>query len=103
MSDEWLESFENFYKDMGPKPSEKHSIERNDVNGPYSKENCRWATSKEQARNKTSNRFVKWNNEVKCLAEWSEILFPEKRNSIISNRIRKGWSIEKAFSTPAFR
>jgi hypothetical protein len=37
---------------MGPKPSPKHSLDRIDVNGPYAKDNCRWATAKEQAINK---------------------------------------------------
>ena len=53
--DRWLESFENFYEDMGPKPSPTHSIDRIDnyklVDG-YSKDNCRWATKREQSLNK---------------------------------------------------
>jgi hypothetical protein len=60
--DRWLESFWNFYEDMGPKPSPKHSIDRIDVNGNYEPSNCRWATATEQSHNtrvfKTSSTGV---------------------------------------------
>ncbi len=48
--DEWLESFSNFYRDMGDKP-EGLTLERIDVNGNYCKENCFWDTPTEQAYN----------------------------------------------------
>ena len=57
--DRWRDSFENFLEDMGSKPSNKHSIDRIDVNGNYDPENCKWSTSQEQARNKRNQRDVK--------------------------------------------
>lgn len=50
----WLENYENFLADMGRRPSDKHSLERDEVNGNYEPNNCRWATAVEQQRNKTS-------------------------------------------------
>ena len=51
--DRWLECFKNFFDDMGPRPSNRHSIDRIDSNGMYEPSNCRWATYSEQNTNKS--------------------------------------------------
>lgn len=50
--DRWIDSFENFFSDMGKRPTVKHSIDRINVNGNYEPSNCRWASPIEQRRNR---------------------------------------------------
>lgn len=96
--DSWLK-FENFFSDMGERPSRKHSIDRIDVNGNYEPGNCRWATKEEQANNTRSNHFIEFNGEKLTLAQWERKLGLPR--DILKQRITNyGWSIEKALTTP---
>jgi len=65
--DRWLNSVENFYTDMGDRPPGM-SLDRIDNNGDYGPDNCRWATTKEQNRNKRNNRLI----EGKPMVDWCE-------------------------------
>lgn len=53
----WL-VFLKFHADMGQRPSRYHTLHRIDNNGPYSKGNCKWATAKEQGRNRSDNKLT---------------------------------------------
>lgn len=93
--DEWKNSFETFYKDMGDKPKGTN-IDRIDNNGNYCKENCRWATRKEQMRNTRRNKMITYRKETMSLAEWAERL--SINYPMLWQRLKRGWSIEKTFN-----
>lgn len=89
--------FENFLADMGVCPVGL-TLDRIDNNAGYSRENCRWVTMKEQARNRRSNHLLEHKGEVLCISEWAERLGIKK--STIKMRLEAGWSTEKALTHP---
>jgi hypothetical protein len=93
----WLDSFENFYEDMGNCPK-GFSIERINNDEGYNKSNCIWASSKTQSMNRRSNFIVNYKGEEKPLKQWCEDLNLEYKK--VFARIKQlGWTIDKALST----
>lgn len=60
MCEKWVNSFEEFLKDMGKRPSSKYSIDRINNNGNYEPSNCKWSTVLEQNNNKRNNKAKKY-------------------------------------------
>lgn len=88
---EW-KSYEEFYSDMWESYKDWLTIERNDVNWNYSKENCRWATMKEQANNKRNTRILEYKWIKHTIWEWSDIR-KIKRSTISQRFYSYGWTI----------
>lgn len=94
----WRHSFEMFLQDVGKAPTPNHSIDRYpDNNGDYRPGNVRWATVSQQARNRRTNTRITFNGRTMNIGEWERHLgFPRL---LLTNRLRGGWSIEKALTT----
>jgi hypothetical protein len=97
--DRWQNSFENFFADVGPKPTKLHTLERIDVNGHYEPSNVRWATTMEQGANMRSNRMITAFGETKHMQEWRRA-FGLKQGTLW-DRLNRGWDVERAISEPA--
>lgn len=92
----WKNSFINFYKDMGDKPSKRYSLDRIDVNGDYEPNNCRWATIEQQNRNRRNIKMYEFNGEFDCLMNWAEKFGISK--DVIRNRVRQNWDMYKIYN-----
>lgn len=109
--DRWLEpgkGFANFLDDMGKRPGgytrngrPLYTLDRIDTNGDYCPENCRWATVKEQCRNKRNNVVLTFQGETHCVTEWAEKLGINR--STIYMRIHYGYETKDVLSTNRVR
>lgn len=95
---EWIDSFERFYNWAISNGYEDNlTIDRKDFNGNYEPNNCRWATIKQQARNRSDNVMIEFNGERKCRMDWA--LQIGISNTALVKRL-KNWTLEEALTKP---
>ncbi len=93
--DRWLNSFSSFLEDMGDRPKGM-SIERIKNDLGYFKDNCRWATPKDQTNNMVSNRILSYNGKAMSISLWAKETGIGE--STIRERIRHGWPVDAALT-----
>lgn len=86
-----------FFEDMGHPPEGK-TLGRKNNDGDYEPANCRWETQEQQNNNTCRSRYVTWQGRTQTIKSWAEELDLEPRR--ISERLRRGWSVERALTVP---
>ncbi len=99
--DKWRKSYKFFLEDMGRIPTLKHTIERIDNNKGYSPENCKWATRREQANNRSNNHIITFKGKAFSAMEWSRLIGINSLTLIA--RINRGWTPEKTLTQPLLK
>lgn len=88
----------NFIEDVPPRPSKHHTLDRIDNDRGYEPGNVRWASPKEQSRNRRNRRLLTVGGVTKLMVEWAEVTGISMQT--IHRRLKLGWDDERAVLTP---
>lgn len=91
-------SFECFLDDLGPRPSNRHSLERRDNSLGYSPANCAWATRDEQGNNTRRNILLTHEGRTQTLTQWATETGIHKRTLL--KRFNSGWTVADMLTRP---
>lgn len=95
----WLESFDNFFSDMGNKP-DGLTLDRRDNELGYSADNCRWATPREQRLNQRTCTYLEYQGERLTVRDWAARI--GRHETTLHSRIKAGWPIDHVLSGKSF-
>jgi hypothetical protein len=90
----WRDSYLDFVRDMGPRPSERHVLTRTDPQGDFEPTNCSWSLT----HRRTSFRFFDYMGERRTLTEWAQHFGIDRE--LAADRLRHGWTFERAMTAP---
>ncbi len=93
-------SFEEFYAELGDKPSPKHSLDRIDNDGHYEKGNVRWATQQQQGNNKRNNVLLTIEGVSLSIAAWARA--SGLQDATLRRRLATGWNLKDAITLPLY-
>ena len=94
----WLNSFENFFEDMGIRPHIEYTLDRINNEFGYSPDNCKWSSKREQSLNRGNNTIIEFKGVKKNLSVWAKEL--GINCGTISSRLKSGWSVQDALTLP---
>lgn len=91
-------SFNQFFAEIGPRPSPEHSLDRRNNNGHYEPGNVQWATETKQQRNRRNNRLLTVDGVTRCQQEWASVMSIKRGR--IEGRSNRGWCDACAVTLP---
>ena len=95
------EKFENFYKDVGNRPSKSHIMVRKDTTGPWRPSNAGWAPRKNSGARRSNSNVIRFRGKSKTITEWAGEVGITAAS--LRSRLKSGWTVKEALTTKSMR